>query len=1332
MVDRLVRQIDTHGTSEQEPKQRLFSVFDNERHLVLLGTPGAGKTHLFRFFATADSRLYLTARQFLVYPDSKFHGITHLFIDALDEQRSGRDADSVIDRIAGKLVQLNILYVRLACRAADWLGDNDLSTLNLVTGTDEEFIILVLEPLSPAEQATLLRTLGALQPEQFIEQAVSRGLESMLDNPQTLTMLWNQVNAKAGEWPATRRALFANAVNLLLSEHDIAHRRLAKHDATAEQQKEAAGAACALRLISDIRGIALQEDRTSEDCPGYDEISLVPRTHLLNALGSRLFTTDEIADYLHRTLAEFVAAEWLADRVRQGLPSGRIIALITQNGIPTTELRGLHAWLAVHLPEQASVLIDADPFGVMTYGDPASLSPGARCHLINALSRLAQRDPWFRSGHWETPVSGLGQTDLIPQFSDILLTQHESHSLRGIVFDAIKEGHLAESMADVLCDVAKNSAILLNERRTAVDLLLHTSENGLHRVRSMLSCLSDTREDISLRGYIIRELNGRGVKPEAVMSLLSAIFHEEDHLPIGAFWRLDEAIPDSDVITILDDFTLPDAVADDGSRYLNLSGVTRILSNLARRAIINPVTPAAEKILRWLDKITQLSQEYYPECNRVLGETLASNRPLLARLITQHLAVHAGSHEPWRAIHDLNRLLARTTDWSLLLECAMTDMRTATDSTRPFYFEIALYSALQAGTSVVASFGELVEMQDNTAFRTIIERLSISEIQDERLDMMRRLAHQNTLRQAERRNNQQYFDTHRSAIEAGTDREGLGMIGLFFYAIGRGLDAEATPRDRLIDELGAERAELALKIAESLAFSGPYPSVEEIFDCDAGYEERGDWYTFMAGLSEGHSKGFLLAETDKNRLRAALIVDRLCSTFITEGKKSSVRQHSWQRELLENNPTFVAETYALLIRHHIELGREHVAGLAELVGYPELAGIRAHYVMLLLRDFITCTGRTLKSLTACAFVDAPEQFAEIIPTGLKSAIATGRASDWMLWTVFGLLSDVPGCEEAITQAGADTVTPFIWAIRNAVNLREERLHADAQPISIKLETFAIRLVGSRQALTYHPHDGWSGDCNPWDASDFVIARIKKLSATPTQAATDALIELITDDALKSYRKHLQHALTTQRVRYADAHFRRPSWQEVQQSLSGGIPANIADLQALVMDLISTIGQQIAGANTDPHKQFWNVDSYGRIDNPKPEEICRDAFVEMLRGRLRPLGLHVEPEGHMSSDKRADICIMGPRMKLVIELKRHYHAELWTAVEQQLGRFYTRDPDAQGFGIYGIFWFGLKKAPAVPTPNEGPVPQTAEALKKRLKAKITEKKIDVFVFDVSGE
>jgi hypothetical protein len=65
----------------------------------------------------------------------------------------------------------------------------------------------------------------------------------------------------------------------------------------------------------------------------------------------------ETVNYAHRTVAEYLAAEWLANHVRGGVPVGRVVSLMGIDGYPSSELRGLNAWLAVMLPEHAERFI---------------------------------------------------------------------------------------------------------------------------------------------------------------------------------------------------------------------------------------------------------------------------------------------------------------------------------------------------------------------------------------------------------------------------------------------------------------------------------------------------------------------------------------------------------------------------------------------------------------------------------------------------------------------------------------------------------------------------------------------------------------------------------------------------------------------------------------------------------------------------------------------------------------------------------------------------------------------------------------------------------------
>jgi hypothetical protein len=284
--------------------------------------------------------------------------------------------------------------------------------------------------------------------------------------------------------------------------------------------------------------------------------------------------------------------------------------------------------------------------------------------------------------------------------------------------------------------------------------------------------------------------------------------------------------------------------------------------------------------------------------------------------------------------------------------------------------------------------------------------------------------------------------------------------------------------------------------------------------------------------------------------------------------------------------------------------------------------------------------------------------------------------------------------------------------------------------------FMTRLAGSLFPETPHPSRGWSGDTNAWDATDWVRSLISTISASPRRAATEAL-ELLKDDSqLASYQPHILHALANQRQRRRDAEYDRPDWPETIAALGNGPRATIADLHALLVAHLVDLRQRIiARTNTDIFKQFWNLNSRAQPTEPRPEEACRDDLVNWMRPPLLPLGITVEPEGHMVADKRADISVAMPARKILCELKRDYHSEVWTAIQGQLERFYAHDPDAKGFGVYCVFWFWDKRPHPIPaSPNEMKRPQSAAEMEQMLIALIPQdmrQRLAVLVIDVSG-
>jgi predicted NACHT family NTPase len=265
------------------------------------------------------------------------------------------DRDTV-DALAAKLIDADPAAVRISCRVADWLGKSDLASLEPFFDGRGGMSVLALEALTPGERRSVLTDNGMSQAEAdaLLREAKERGLGEFLDNPQNVLLLRRAV--QSGTWPTTRSDLFEMATRLMLQEENSERARTGSGIYTGEELRLPAGAALAARLISDIEAISLVEQEGTGTIPSYRTLPFFEPGKTIAALGRRVFAAGpvpESVDYVHRTTAEYLGAAWLAQAVREGLPIGRLVALMGVDGHPAPELRGLHAWLAVHLPEHS-------------------------------------------------------------------------------------------------------------------------------------------------------------------------------------------------------------------------------------------------------------------------------------------------------------------------------------------------------------------------------------------------------------------------------------------------------------------------------------------------------------------------------------------------------------------------------------------------------------------------------------------------------------------------------------------------------------------------------------------------------------------------------------------------------------------------------------------------------------------------------------------------------------------------------------------------------------------------------------------------------------------
>jgi hypothetical protein len=249
IAERLLRVRDD-GSGKARQRPTTINEFMSEDAIIVLGSPGMGKTTFFRAISYGE---YCTVRTFLVDPRS-FRGKKVLFLDALDEYRLVREQDA-IDEVAKALCDLKKPRFRLSCRATDWFGSLDQEVLRMASAS-RRIVVLELCPLTDEEiQAAISDVVE--DPAVFLVQSKAAGLEELLRNPQTLMFLAH--SWKTGTGPCSRLSTYRAGISELLRESNEKHADRGSTSGDIRVLRSAAGAIATIVLLSNSLGIARTE-----------------------------------------------------------------------------------------------------------------------------------------------------------------------------------------------------------------------------------------------------------------------------------------------------------------------------------------------------------------------------------------------------------------------------------------------------------------------------------------------------------------------------------------------------------------------------------------------------------------------------------------------------------------------------------------------------------------------------------------------------------------------------------------------------------------------------------------------------------------------------------------------------------------------------------------------------------------------------------------------------------------------------------------------------------------------------------------------------------------
>ena len=244
---------------------------------------------------------------------------------------------------------------------------------------DSKVKVLRLDPLTVSDVEKILNDRSDIpDAHAFITIAKEKGVDGLLANPLSLDMLAKAV-AGGRSWPESRKETFEMACREIVDGHHEGRKELL----------DAVGRLCAVQLISGVAGYTLH-GQADEDYPAPDQCNYDSPETLRSALATKLFkgVSNDRFTPVHRHIAEFLGARYLAGVIKSGLPARRVIALIAgEDGTVVTEMRGLSAWLAAHCKDARADLIERDPIGVGLYGDIREFSTDEKRALLESLKR---------------------------------------------------------------------------------------------------------------------------------------------------------------------------------------------------------------------------------------------------------------------------------------------------------------------------------------------------------------------------------------------------------------------------------------------------------------------------------------------------------------------------------------------------------------------------------------------------------------------------------------------------------------------------------------------------------------------------------------------------------------------------------------------------------------------------------------------------------------------------------------------------------------------------------------------------------------------------------
>lgn len=1279
-----------------------------DKSIVILGEPGIGKTFVMRqIVKRSDEYIWVPPGSLTRNPD-RFRPKTsnqYLVIDGIDELPALQDTD-VLHSVLKALAKIDYPKFILSCRSAEWKHAS--SSLEIESDYGEPPEILTLHGIT-REQAThyLSKSCLNLDAKATLEHLDNVNLPEIYKNPLYLRLVAEVLGKRDSDSVTSKYDFFERVCKILLSEQNPAQLpksslgKLAKDSAF-----NAAGAICASLLITGRNFVTTNQPIDKRDgrlTLDISEIEGLPKAEQARLVVASPFfrAVDDNAGCFvpyHRTLAEFVAAHWIASSLgNHELTRNRFLQSIMVEAMFPSSLRGLCGWLALD-DRFTDKIIANDPYGILIYGDLQRLPSHKICNLINELVVLSHKSPSFRSEDWSEYVpQGLVRIETAQTIENVIVDENIGTHLKQLLVEAIKASDLVSIFENSLTRILCSRKATYTVRLHVLEILLDVSKNSefwtkiIRRLRKH-NC-SDSTE------FCIFILDDIGIKNFPLPLVSECVLADT-----GFIRDRDRSgmLRTSSVLSLAGHFDV--AVS---SNFLDLvsSGIRRFLASKDNNDRYNPswecissfCYPLVERLYRekslefcklvfWTTTISPfgfLDNSWRRGIDSILTEDERFRRGVQSYLV----------NNPGKLKH-LELFLFRFGEISNSLNLTLDDIyfhvKQICERPKPSKTELSIWTALLK--SRIYSLDEIDQIE--TLSQSLLEQYEdLSKI----LTEQRKRSLASDLPRVERNTEKSAeinarIATRRSArrklIQDNIERFENGNIeevlkcAKDYLGINRYERYYVNPRERVTQEIGTDLLDSALKGFRSILCKGDLPTSTQVADSYSRAQSSPYVYLILATLTE---------YLDQSSTFEGLSDEILLVGFYTLRHEPLIDQ-SIQRKLYRPLEKEVFRRFEedVVYRRWIEPRIRN-----DSFDYSDFVSLTNHYrnpavvlpmVMDWLQSYDTIPKNDTKKLVSDLLF--PKRHFSSLNKERLLEIASERTgndnSDLALFWVsvifcldFNLfLDNVP--------SRLKTHEDLIWHIRDTSTKQLPTDQDCLQTVELDLSGEQLHWIISNFRRKWNYIEFWPGalvgNNNPWDASEYLQSCIRRLGTMVDELARDRLDMLIKEES-DGYVEHLRTAQSSQKRARIQHKFRPPSLKSLRILLEDGEPRSPKDLQTMFFASLDELQRRLKGDQVDTVKRFYTDSGIPRV-----ETDCRDLVISLLN---KNYGLRLIPEFETPHNTRADIGVIYDNLTVPVEVKPQWNGDLWNGLNAQLARHYTKEYSSCGYGVYLVLWFGRK-------------------------------------------